>query len=325
MAIIIKDKNGNPTHVAGLGKQGPTGKSAYQYAVEAGFTGTESEFAARMDMYSNENLLDNWYFIDPINQKGKTEYTGAGYMIDRWYMTQGILTISDDGIILNNSADAVNEQWLDQRLEIDYRHTSTMTLSVYISEISGKIALCLSDGGIFIEVTTPGVYQITGIMSGSGSAVKLIVHPSSVVKIKAIKLELGPVQTLAHKDASGNWVLNDPPPNKALELEKCKRYYCKKAFANGVVTYSVNGLVVIMPEAGADFEMRVHPTVSICGANAGRTPNRVSMYSDFEVLASGNINLVKTSQQGIYSLELSDSDLSLGTRVAFTYTADANL
>ncbi len=39
------------------------------------------------------------------------------------------------------------------------------------------------------------------------------------------KLELGPVQTLAHKDENGNWILNDPPPNKALELTKCQRYF----------------------------------------------------------------------------------------------------
>lgn len=43
-------------------------------------------------------------------------------------------------------------------------------------------------------------------------------------KIKAVKLELGAQQTLAHQDADGNWVLNDPPPNKALELAKCQRY-----------------------------------------------------------------------------------------------------
>lgn len=42
--------------------------------------------------------------------------------------------------------------------------------------------------------------------------------------VVAVKLELGPIQTLAHQDASGSWVLNDPPPNKALELAKCQRY-----------------------------------------------------------------------------------------------------
>ena len=42
-------------------------------------------------------------------------------------------------------------------------------------------------------------------------------------EIIAAKLELGPVQTLAHKEGD-TWVLNDPPPNKALELLKCQRY-----------------------------------------------------------------------------------------------------
>ena len=34
----------------------------------------------------NENLLDNWYFADPINQRGQTEYTEGGYTIDRWIL-----------------------------------------------------------------------------------------------------------------------------------------------------------------------------------------------------------------------------------------------
>ena len=54
--------------------------------------------------------------------------------------------------------------------------------------------------------------------------------------INAVKLEHGPVQTLARQDASGNWVLNDPPPNKALELAKCQRY--QVAFS---VPYTVIG------------------------------------------------------------------------------------
>ena len=54
--------------------------------------------------------------------------------------------------------------------------------------------------------------------------------------IKAVKLELGAQQTLAHQDAEGSWVLNDPPPNKALELAKCQRY--QVAFS---VPYTVIG------------------------------------------------------------------------------------
>ena len=53
--------------------------------------------------------------------------------------------------------------------------------------------------------------------------------------IKAMKLELGPVQTLAHKEGD-TWVLNDPPPNKALELAKCQKYQQELVVPN--TTYS---------------------------------------------------------------------------------------
>ena len=39
-------------------------------------------------------------------------------------------------------------------------------------------------------------------------------------EIEAMKVELGPYQTLAHQDASGAWILNEIP-NKALETVKC--------------------------------------------------------------------------------------------------------
>lgn len=42
--------------------------------------------------------------------------------------------------------------------------------------------------------------------------------------LRAVKLELGPVQTLARQNAEGTWELIDPPPNPALELAKCQRY-----------------------------------------------------------------------------------------------------
>lgn len=39
------------------------------------------------------------------------------------------------------------------------------------------------------------------------------------------KLELGSKQTLAHQDSSGNWVLNEPPPDPLAEMQKCQYYY----------------------------------------------------------------------------------------------------
>ena len=75
--------------------------------------------------------------------------------------------------------------------------------------------------------------------------------------ILAAKLELGTHQTLAHQDAAGNWVLNDPPPDKALELLKCQRYY------------QVFSREDLRPDKAVDFRppMRIDPALSTIQIN----------------------------------------------------------
>ena len=79
----------------------------------------------------------------------------------------------------------------------------------------------------------------------------------TTVFVKAIKLELGSQQTLAHQDAAGNWVLNDPPPDKALELLKCQRYY------------QVFSREDLRPDKAVDFRppMRIDPALSTIQIN----------------------------------------------------------
>lgn len=242
MAIIIKDKNGNPTHIAGLGKQGPTGKSAYQYAIEAGFTGTESEFAARMDMYSNENLLDNWYFADPINQQGQTEYTGNGqYTVDRWYL-RGLegsrIAVSSEGITFARQ-EGETETLIAQVFE-DNEFQALVGKQVTLSFLTGgnelgSVTLIVDPESTMetIRAKTTNCHALLYKWSNSKEGKLQVIIGASCLSsnsaalqdtIVAVKLELGPVQTLAHKEGD-TWVLNDPPPNKALELAKCQRYY----------------------------------------------------------------------------------------------------
>ena len=75
--------------------------------------------------------------------------------------------------------------------------------------------------------------------------------------ITAVKLELGTHQTLAHQDAAGNWVLNDPPPDKTLEMLKCQRYYQVFSSAD------------MRPVKAVDFRppMRVDPAFSTIEIN----------------------------------------------------------
>lgn len=246
MSIVVRDKAGNRTKVAGMGLPGPAGKSAYQYAAEGGFTGTEAEFASLMGVRSNQNLLDNSYWASKdaiINQRGQEEYaqTGQLYSIDRWKYhtdpTETPLKIDTNGIAfscLNESPESYIEQFVEQ---YDCYRGQTLTFSV-LGQFTGQCKLVVYgeiDGNVEPPIASLS-FDADGELSLKTIAfimpdedmpwfkVRVTAGSGASVASKAAKLELGPVQTLAHQDADGNWVLNDPPPNKALELAKCQEY-----------------------------------------------------------------------------------------------------
>lgn len=168
-----------------------------------------------------EQLLHNAYWAAKeyiINQQGQSSYTGLGYGIDRWVVEQNAtLQIMDDCI----SIDASYSSGILQKLDYGTLPTS-LTFSVLVKE---------GVGGIFISnhpvqmIDGPGLYSITfsEIINPATDYAYIRAWDNKNLKLKAAKLELGPVQTLAHKEGD-TWVLNDPPPDPALELLKCKKY-----------------------------------------------------------------------------------------------------
>lgn len=193
---------------------------------------------------SNPNLLDNWFFADPINQRGQTEYTGAGYTIDRW--KQDCTLAIKDGYITHTP----NEWWNALYQPIDAKITNALigrkvTLSVLArSAISGnqmRIALyditANSMEGTVAYINTYGDLNVLSatftvpesfaghVISAHFSVSTNFAGQGGSADLVAVKLEIGDKQTLAHQDASKKWVLNDPPPDKGMELLKCQRYY----------------------------------------------------------------------------------------------------
>lgn len=263
MSIYVRDAAGNRQKIAGVGLPGPAGKSAYQYAVEGGFSGTEEEFRAVVGVRSNPNLLDNWYFADPINQRGQNVYTTIGFTIDRWFgFSDGEtypmrVEVTKTGLYFPNSNNGINQQFepaLDTKITYTFSFMED-TGEVYSSKIVPEEYIALN--GTFFGL----FYQGTA----------LFFKPARGKKFIAVKLELGPVQTLAHKDASGNWVLNDPPPNKALELAKCQRYQlplldrsgnygCPIGF--GVFQNTLGRIIIPTPTT-----MRGTPTLTVLNGN----------------------------------------------------------
>ena len=180
---------------------------------------------------SNPNLLDNWYFGNPVNQRGQTSYTASGYGIDRWHAYGGVLKIQNDIIELSGSSSG---GVFEQKIENPKRFAGkTVTLSVlgkrskaswYITVrqdgVYGNISLLIPNGFACASVT----FVADSTLSNELAIVFACWDESDVAEIEAAKLELGSRQTLAHQDADGNWVLNEIP-DYGEQLARCQRYF----------------------------------------------------------------------------------------------------
>lgn len=173
------------------------------------------------------NLLDNWYFADPVNQKEGTLYQAGSYCIDRWRIVGGGVTVhvEETGVTVDNTA-GTGGSWLKQPVEADLAG-KTVTISLLLADgtfYSGSGVVSATDGEWSPKVNLN--YGYCYVAPEQGVAEFVVTTPKGTEKtLVAAKLELGTVQTLAHLDAEGNWVLNDAPPHKAMELIKCQRYY----------------------------------------------------------------------------------------------------
>lgn len=173
----------------------------------------------------NPNLLDNWYFGNPVNQRGHTEYSGNEYTVDRW--TQGFdgtltSTLTDDGIKIVAGNDGTYKNF-EQRL-LDVPTNSTFTLSFLVDNYTSvnQIYVGIGIGQFDIKDNLISLTFKTGSSILGRKSFGIQVKIGKTATIKAAKLELGPTQTLAHLE-NGNWVLNEIPKYEDI-LSNCQRY-----------------------------------------------------------------------------------------------------
>ena len=187
------------------------------------------------------NLLRNGTFAEGciVNQRGKTSYAGTGYGVDMWYTTGATLSVdvTAEGVKLYKNDATANPAWA-QALETDVAVGQTVTVSMlYKGNGEGASLRVAQSGGIVtlsnvsdwtlaqktfaLEKWSVGTLQdraIVAIQCFENMAVNQGLY------IKAIKLELGEQQTLAHQNGDGAWVLNELP-DYGGELLRCQRYY----------------------------------------------------------------------------------------------------
>ena len=188
----------------------------------------------------NPNLLDNWYFGKPVNQRGQTEWLSSASAnipcVDRWdwwgqYVADATLKLSNDGLQLIGTAGVAGlYQRIEQRIEKDRLPVgATATLSALVkADVDAGIILSL--GGQTYQVVTVPANTWTLIAAVLNAPSVEQTHsisiqrntPHATFTVKAVKLELGSQQTLAHQE-NGVWVLNEIP-RFSDQLAACQRY-----------------------------------------------------------------------------------------------------
>lgn len=187
--------------------------TAYGIAKKHGFTGTEQEWLDSLHG-THANLLDNWYFGNPVNQRGVTsgETVYQTYGVDRWKWnygsTRGRFEVVADGLKLIPAANdaIILMQYFEHPEELDGK---TLTVSVLFANGDLSHGTFTRSSG-----TNQGVYENNLVRVTFATSNALWIRVKTENTVRAVKMEYGSVSTLA----------NDSAPDYATELLKCQRY-----------------------------------------------------------------------------------------------------
>lgn len=205
--------------------------------------------AAKQSQLSNPNLLINPFF--QINQRGQSSYSGGRYTVDGWRLaaTAATLSVLSDGIKIDATSGA---GYYNQRLENPLTVGRTYTFSVKDDAGDIYVFTGVAKTGYIGQQATPwGDVRIEYLSATQGYYATISVDTGKTATIKAAKLELGEISTLA----------NDAPPKISTDLAECQRYYLQGSslVCAGTTTDSNTFVICSIP---TPVTMRTIPTLT---------------------------------------------------------------
>ena len=251
---------------------------------------------------SNENLLDNWCFINPVNQRGWTSGTANNvYTIDRWKTSAN----SSYTVAVNSGYVTVTGLFY-QKVERKFRTGTPLTISYMLNDgsIVTKTGTVPSSDGYAVGNAAFGFYYRPSTGIGDFQI------QCSAYNLVACKLELGTVSTLA----------NDVPPDYGTELAKCMRYF--RRFAP-----QQSGMVLIGRANSttlANFLVGTEPMAKITGITATITGECYVRAGDNTNHAITAVNAQSTVGSGVM-LECTTSGITAYAPAAVVLAAGAHI
>ena len=322
-------------------KDGQSITTEHYYTIIGWTTGGSGQPAGLIKIDNTDYAVDKLFCIPG--------YAHDRYGIDRWasgYSTGLEIYFDDDCINVINRGEHWYESLIQPIENFEWMKGKKFTISILVkSDTNQNVRFGLqsnlgdlnmlefnpqSDKWVLASKT----FEIASDYNFSGG-LKFTINPclaenvTRILKIQAVKLELGDMQTLAHQDADGNWVLNDPPPNYQQELAKCQRYYFKQNINKAYYRQLAVGVDNTSAFAGFEFPvpMRTVPNLKINGASNGETISFRNRNDD--TCASGTLNCHQWtySKYGVQQLQINPytTPFSVGGLYEFEVEADANL
>ena len=242
--------------------------------VETALSGLNAYSDKLKGLLSNENLFDNPWFT--VNQRGISGTHYEDYMADRWdsYGFAGTLITTNtlsNGIRIQSGS---TEGWRAMQNIENYKMLSGKVVTFSINIISANPTPTVflystspnGSNGTWLVIgtsTTTGILSFTftlpDLSSATGLCIALQGVESQDITIRAVKLELGSVSTLAL----------DVAPDYTTELLKCQRYYFRNTSTENYAhiaigtAMSTTSVYIVLP---IPVPMRTTPTFAYAGS-----------------------------------------------------------
>mgnify|MGYP003292624282 CR=1 FL=1 len=205
------------------------------------------------EYYTNpRNLLDNSYFVNPINQRGQTTYTINGYTIDRWIASKAQpVIVNTDGITLDGTNGSIV---LIQRLNT--LKDGTYTVAIKVGE-DIQVRQYKKEGTTYTRIYTSGDYLggYVQLLGNNGvDEVQFRANSGNIITAEWVALYEGEytADTLPEYQYKGY----------AVELAECQRYYQYHQRMD-LFGYTTTGSTDYCMFIDLPVPMRIRPSVSI--------------------------------------------------------------
>jgi len=282
------------------------------YAEDSAFNSNVDLLERKLDAHKfGENLLLNWDFRRPVNQRGISGAWGVGYGLDMWMST------AENGAVFNGNSVTLTENQIQQSLEqtaAAYLHNGEVhTASVMFEDgsvHSGQLTPSASGG---VSVNINGV--IAKLDNGGGSAGWkwfCLKAASGTQTIKAVKLELGDVSTLAM----------DRCMDYGTELLKCQRYFVRYGGAAGATIHVGWGMAATTTGANCTIMLPTNMRIPLASLSMAGS---VALRHGAADTAVTTISINRHSGNALYFVATTAGGLTAGEVYAIRLASGASI